>query len=296
MRIEYRRCDHDAGRTRFERQNRVRRPARFPRALPKIITRLVHWRLLLSPPLDGPGNMALDEALMRRARRTGETVLRTYGWFTPTLSLGRNQRARGLYDDVALAAAGVAVIRRPTGGRALLHHHEVTYSVTAPVSPDESVAQVYSRINALLVNALATLCVPVTVASAERPAVPPTALPCFAEPSAGELAHGGRKLVGSAQWRDDGALLQHGSILVDDDQASIAGFMKTPPSLTPAPATLRRILGREPGIREVHDALAGAVHAVIGAVPTPLDVDAATRADAERLADRYRDEAWTWRR
>src|SRR5215207_3150452 len=92
----------------------------------------LRWRLLLSPPLGGPENMALDEALMARARRTGETVLRVYGWSRPTLSLGRNQRAAGLFDERALAERGVGVVRRPTGGRSLLHHREVTYSVTAP--------------------------------------------------------------------------------------------------------------------------------------------------------------------
>src|SRR6476620_9212884 len=90
------------------------------------------WRLLLSPPLGGPENMALDEALMGRARRTGESVLRVYAWSRPTLSLGRNQRAVGLYREQALAERGVGVVRRPTGGRALLHHREITYSVTAP--------------------------------------------------------------------------------------------------------------------------------------------------------------------
>src|SRR3954462_12178089 len=72
-----------------------------------IATRPVHWRLLHSPPLGGPDNMALDEALLRRARRTGETVLRVYGWSVPTLSLGRNQRARDQYDEAALARAGI---------------------------------------------------------------------------------------------------------------------------------------------------------------------------------------------
>ena len=76
--------------------------------------------------------MALDEALMSRARRSGETVLRVYGWAAPTLSFGRHQRALGEYDEAALLRAGVGVVRRPTGGRALLHDREVTYSVTAP--------------------------------------------------------------------------------------------------------------------------------------------------------------------
>src|SRR5829696_3355288 len=113
------------------------------------------WRLLLSPPLGGPENMALDEALMARARRTGETVLRVYAWSQPTLSLGRNQLAIGVYRDALLAERGV--VRRPTGGRALLHHREVTYSVTAPCDDSGSLVAEYGRINALLCSALGSL-------------------------------------------------------------------------------------------------------------------------------------------
>ena len=109
----------------------------------------------------------------------------------------------------------------------------------------------------------------------------PGALPCFAEPAPGELAHEGRKLVGSAQWRDDGALLQHGSILVDDDQALIAELMVAPEGTAPAPATLRAILGRAPSGGELHAALADAVRAQADA---RRDVARARRRDASRRA------------
>jgi lipoate-protein ligase A len=291
-----RRCEHAADRTNFERRESVRRRERS-RATPlKIATRLVLWRLLLSPPLGGPENMALDEALMARARRAGETVLRTYAWATPTLSLGRHQRARGVYDEGALHDAGVEVVRRPTGGRALLHHREVTYSVTAPASDAGSVAQAYARINALLVDALALLGVPAEVATGGRRAPAPTAVPCFAEPSAGELVHDGRKLAGSAQWRDAGALLQHGSILVDDDQRTIGALLRSPSPAVPAPATLRGALGRAPSHVEVHEAFARAVEGATGTPAEPMELDARTLEEAGRLAERYRDADWTWRR
>lgn len=262
----------------------------------KITNRLVHWRLLRSPPHDGPDNMALDQALMARARRTGEAVLRTYTWSTPTLSLGRNQRARGLYDPAALHHANIVAIRRPTGGRALLHHHEITYSVTAPLQADQSGARVYAQINALLVNALAALGVPVQIDTGARPAARPSTRPCFAEPARGELVHDGRKLVASAQWRDDGAVLQHGSILVDDDQHSIAALLASPTDPVPEPATLRGILGREPLAAEMHAALAVALAAIMGVEAAELDVDRSLMEAARGLAVRYRDPAWTWRR
>ena len=240
--------------------------------------------------------MALDEALMARARRTGERVLRVYGWSAPTLSLGRNQRARGLYLADELERRGIGVVRRPTGGRALLHHREVTYSVTAPCTADVGVAAEYGRINLLLRTALETLGVRVSMASPAAQSAPPSATPCFAEPARGELVFDGRKLVGSAQWRDDGALLQHGSILVDDDQGSIPSLMREPAALLAPPATLRDALGRAPVLHEVAEALFAAVRAHVDPHALPLAREDELTHDAERLTTRFRDEAWTWRR
>jgi len=240
--------------------------------------------------------MALDEALMARARRTGETVFRVYGWSRPTLSLGRNQRAVGVYRDEALAERRIDVVRRPTGGRALLHHREITYSVTAPCDQAGALLAEYARINALLSSALGTLGVPVDAAGGATRAAQPSAAPCFAEPARGELAIGLRKLVGSAQWRDRGALLQHGSILVEDDQSAIADLMREPVALPTAPATLRDALGRAPVLAEVGETLFTAVRALADPDARPLDVDDALARDASAIAVRYRDAAWTWRR
>jgi lipoate-protein ligase A len=254
------------------------------------------WRLLLSPPLGGPENMALDEALMARARRHDETVLRVYGWSRPTLSLGRNQRAAGLYRESVLAERGIDVVRRPTGGRALLHHREITYSVTGPCDDNGALLTAYGRINALLRHALASLGVPVQVAAPASRVAPPSAVPCFAEPARGELTLRGRKLVGSAQWRERGAMLQHGSILVDDDQSSIAGLLREPAAPTPPPATLRDALGRAPVMSEVCDALFRAVRELADPDAAPLHLDDDLARDAARIAEHYRDDAWTWRR
>jgi lipoyl(octanoyl) transferase len=102
--------------------------------------------------------------------------------------------------------------------------------------------------------------------------------------------------VGSAQWRDRGALLQHGSILVEDDQSAIADLMREPVALPTAPATLRDALGRAPVLAEVGEALFGAVRALADPDARPLDVDDALARDASAIAVRYRDAAWTWRR
>jgi lipoate-protein ligase A len=257
------------------------------------------WRLLVSPPLDGAANMALDEALLERARTSGETVLRVYAWRRPTLSLGRNQTALGAYDAERLRSSDVAVVRRPTGGRAILHDREVTYSVTAPVRPDlprGGLGESYARINRLLCDGLRRLGVPAEVAGAGGRAPTPGVAPCFAEPVTGELVLGGRKLAGSAQWREDGALLQHGSILVDGDQSAVSRLLRRPLPPPPPPATLREALGREPEVEEVAEALFAAVRTLEDSGATPLPVDDSLQARAAALRARYDDDRWTWRR
>ena len=254
----------------------------------------LRWRVLCTPPRDGAANMALDEALLHRAAATGEGTLRVYAWSRPTLSLGRHQSARGRYDLARAAALGIAFVRRPTGGRAVLHHREVTYSIAAPAGPAGSLgtlAESYAWINRLLVEGLRALGADVQVAApAGRPPRPGIA-PCFETPVEGELCAGGGKLVGSAQVRLHGALLQHGSILVDDDQPLAAELLREPGPPPPPAATLRSLLGVAPTQRDVADALAGALGPA-----EALTLDGALREHADALRTRYDDPAWTWRR
>jgi lipoyl(octanoyl) transferase len=253
------------------------------------------WRLLLTDPASGPENMALDEALMARARSTGEWVLRVYSWSSPTLSLGRHQSACAAYDPATLAAAGLAAVRRPTGGRAVLHDREVTYSVTAPATDAGALRESYERINRLLVDGLQSLGVAAEIEQMPR-APKPDLTPCFELPSSGELTAAGRKLAGSAQWRDHGALLQHGSILVDGDQASVSTLLRHPLAPPRRPATLRALLGREPAISDVATALFNAVRRLEDRDATELTVDASLLHTTAVLRPRYEDPAWTWRR
>lgn len=242
--------------------------------------------------------MARDTALQARAARTGETVFSIYSWNRPTLSFGRNQPASGLYDVARIRAAGIDVVRRPTGGRAILHHREVTYSVTAPLKDAATLRGAYSRINNILQMGLSRLGVSVELASPSRRSPVPSVRPCFETPGEGELiAHGG-KLVGSAQWRDDGALLQHGSILVDDDQSSLPAFAagtETVSESIPAPATLHSLLGRAPEAREVANAMFDAVRSLEDADAAELAEDQ-VRAEALEYVPHFLDEGWTWRR
>lgn len=259
-------------------------------------TAAAHWRVLLTPPASGAENMALDDALMERARDTGESVLRVYSWSAATLSFGRHQAARGQYDADRIRERGLDVVRRPTGGRAVLHHREITYSATAPLNDGGGLRSSYARINALLVAALAELGVAADVAAPRTRAPHPGVAPCFDEPSAGELTVDGRKLAGSAQWRHDGALLQHGSILVEDDQSALAELTIAPARPIPAPATLSAALGRTPSPTEAMNAFAAAIRRLEHTEPRPLELEDEIRARAAALVVRYLDDAWTWRR
>jgi lipoyl(octanoyl) transferase len=243
--------------------------------------------------MDGPDNMALDEALLRRAHRTGECVLRVYSWTRPTLSFGRNQRVRGAYDLERARELGIGVVRRNTGGRALLHHREVTYSVTGPVDGDSSLKNSYNQINAILLQALRALGVAAELAPAAGRMPPPGSAPCFELPAPGEVTCGGRKLVGSAQLREGHAFLQHGSILIDDDQALVSSLTMGPVPSPARAATLREALGRAPSVREVSEVLFAAVAGPDGALEGHWAIDEETAADCASTRVRYESDEWT---
>ena len=187
-------------------------------------------RLILDPPASGRANMALDEALLESAARgLVPPTLRLYTFDPPALTLGRAQ----LLSDVALDAcadAGVDVVRRPTGGRAVLHDRDLTYCVVMPISPGETIGDSYGRLSVAIARAISSLGMPAAIVpgsldrarskatirraspmgspgeARERPA------DCFAVSTVADLVVDGRKIVGSAQVRRHGFLLQHGSI------------------------------------------------------------------------------------
>ena len=255
--------------------------------------------LLVCPPAGGAINFARDDALLACARATGREIIRTYSWAQPVVSFGRNERVRGRFSAGRLRASGVDATRRQTGGRALFHHRELTYAIAGPVAAGETLRSAYTRINAMLADALRLFGIDVCIAHAGQRA-PSDGAPCFADPSPGELVVGGRKLAASAQWREVGAFLQHGSILIDDDQPLLNSALEDGvelPAFASRPATLRELLGRAPSAAELADAIATAITATTGVAP---DRVACARllpeSDVQPRALRYRDAAWTWRR
>jgi len=256
----------------------------------------VPWRLIDTAPAPGAWNMAVDEALAASVAAGGDPVLRFYRWEPACLSLGRNQPARGRYDLEALAAAGIDVVRRPTGGRAVLHRRELTYSVAAPEAMFGGPRQAYAAINRALVAGLRRLGAAAELQPPGGRAPPPSLAPCFAEPVEGEVVAGGRKLVGSAQRRLGGTLLQHGSLPLHDDQSLVATFVVggDPAAAEAPPAALVEVLGREPAWPELTAALAAGWEDALGAVLAPSELSAEEREAAGAAMERYAGPAWTW--
>src|SRR5256714_12930887 len=173
--------------------------------------------------------MANDAELPDRAAGTGTSFLRLYRFDPPCLSLGRNEPA-ARYDHTEIARRGLDAVRRPTGGRAVWHEHEVTYAVAAPVAAFGSLRNAYHAIHARIAAALRSLGADATLAPHRPPLSGRVDQPtsCFATPVGGEVLVAGRKLVGSAQVRKRSAFLQHGSILLEGSQEIIAAVSRKP--------------------------------------------------------------------
>jgi lipoyl(octanoyl) transferase len=190
------------------------------------------WRLLVDPPSSGAWNMAVDEVLLDGVvAGTTPPTLRFYQWQPACLSLGYFQ-SFGVVNLDGCRALGVDIVRRPTGGRAIFHDRELTYSVVLPVAileHDGGVLPSYHRLSLALQDGLRGLGVPATLASVADAASPASHGPvCFDQPSAHEILLRGRKLVGSAQVRRGGSLLQHGSILIEPRIATLMACLRLP--------------------------------------------------------------------
>lgn len=176
----------------------------------------MEWELHLDAARDGAWNMAKDAYCLERTRRTGVPALRLYGWERLTLSVGRAQRVDREIDGAACRAAGVPLVRRATGGRAVLHGSDLTYAVTAPTHLPGfagGIMPIYRALSGVFVRYLAGLgCTPEVKAYTGRERAALASAICFVTPSAFEILVGGRKLVGSAQRLLPTAFLQHGSL------------------------------------------------------------------------------------
>ena len=239
--------------------------------------------------------MARDHALAL-GLGPDEGILRLYGWSRPTVSFGRNEPAVGVYDPERGGAEGPGFVRRPTGGRAVLHDDEVTYAVVVPDRAFGGPRDAYRAINEGLLRGLRTLGVEAEVAR-EGTVAGVDEGPCFRTPAPGEVTAGGRKLVGSAQVRLGQSLLQHGSLLLRGDQRLLGELRDGRARPEDDPATLASLGYGDLAAADVSAALARGCRLAWGGGWTEGGYRADEEDEARRLLqERYGTDEWTWRR
>jgi lipoate-protein ligase A len=273
-----------------------------------LIYAVAEWRLLNTGLADGPENMAVDEALLESvAAQESPPVLRFYGWSPPCLSLGFRQ-AWNTIDHTFCQKSGWDVVRRPTGGRAILHIDELTYSVIAPVGEERvrgSILESYQTLSEALVSGLSQLDLAVSRSDAGRGGS--SAGPaCFDTPSDYEITVDGKKLVGSAQVRKRGVILQHGTIPLHGDLTRIVSGLRLPDQeskslltkkLVESATTLERALGYtvepETVVREIELGFMKTLNLV-------FKQDRLTKNERKRtdflIKEKYENDTWNKRR
>lgn len=262
------------------------------------------WRLIIqSQPQSGPRNMATDEAILRAvAARKSPPTLRIYAWHPPAMTLGRGQSFADA-DLATLHADGVTLLRRATGGTAVFHADELTYSVAAPDTEPRfahDVVESYRGISAALIHALERVGLRHADASphAEHRSGPRSPV-CFEVPSDYEITVDKRKLVGSAQMRIRGGILQHGTLPLTGDIARVAAYLTTHPDPARVRAhaiTLHAALGREVAWKEVAQAIiVGFTQALnLTLIPGMLSSEEQTHID-QLITEKYANTQWTRR-
>ena len=270
---------------------------------------MTQWRLLITPPARGAWNMALDEAILEHIGRGESTpTLRLYAWQPACLSLGHGQP----YSDVdmnRLHERGWEVVRRITGGRAILHTDELTYSIIAP--NDEpviagTVLESYNRLAQALLLAVKTLELTVEINNgmAQNDILRNNPI-CFEVPSTYEITVDGKKLIGSAQARKKEGVLQHGSLPLTGNLARICEVLvfenesaraEAANRLLARATTVESALGRAPGWETAAQAFIHAFesHLGINLARGELSGSESNRTD-ELVKEKYDHTLWTSR-
>ncbi|HZY45545.1 MAG TPA: biotin/lipoate A/B protein ligase family protein [Anaerolineae bacterium] len=260
------------------------------------------WRLLNTHYLDGATNMAIDEAISRAVvAGLVPPTLRFFGWQPACLSLGQAQPGSDV-DREACRINGIDVVRRPTGGHAILHTDELTYSVIA-LDADPRVAgtivESYQRLSEGLLNGLKLMGVPTHQADRVDGHDRDQGPVCFEVPSNYEIVFGDKKLVGSAQMRKAGVVLQHGTIPLHGDIARITHYLSSQPDpdrvrsrATTVEAAIGCVIDFEDAARWMAEGLAQTLE--IDLLPGEL-IDQERDWTDELRQNKYATHEWTFR-
>lgn len=244
----------------------------------------MEWRLLDSGARTGAYNMALDRAILAEVERgASPPTLRIYGWSPACITLGHSQKPGRELDLEKVKALGYDVAVRPTGGRAVLHVDELTYSVIAPSGAEPwcaAQASSYRIISQAVAQALDQAGFGLTLDRGypvEKPQGLRAMTPCFSSTARSEVVWGDRKVVGSAQRRFRGAFLQHGSILVSEEHRALVDCLRLDAGkrreyleiLDRNAVSLEGIHGRRPDWRRLAEGFAARMAAAMGLACRP---------------------------
>ena len=192
--------------------------------------KMIEWRVIVSEKLSSAMNMAIDETILNGIiAGTSPPTIRFYDWLFPTASYGYNQSWEKELDLELVRKNNFDYVRRPTGGRLVLHYDEVTYAVIAPAVDQLSgnVIQSYSEISRALREGFLLMGLDVDLERGELSTQHQreNLNPCFTSSSRYELKYMNKKIAGSAQFRKKNVILQHGSILLNHDQSKVADIL-----------------------------------------------------------------------
>lgn len=274
-------------------------------------TKAVTWRILRSGFAGGAENMAVDEAILY-AHAAGKVppTLRFYGWRPAAVSIGYFQSMEKEIDLEACRRLGVDWVRRPTGGRAVLHDIEVTYSAVVSLSIlPGTVLETYRVLSQGLLEGMRILGVAAEMSTADPKEIMKeheTTAACFDVPSWYELVAQGKKVIGSAQTRHEDTLLQHGAIILHFDPEKMTSVLRFPSeevrarvarALGGRAAGLSDLAGRELSFGEVQEAMAQGFSRGMGIQVDEGSLTAGEVEEARRLArDKYASPEWTYRK
>lgn len=273
------------------------------------------WHFINSGKCSPSFNMALDEALLEWNSR-GEVgpVLRFYEWEPATLSIGYFQSVDKEIDREQVEKHGLGFVRRPTGGRGVLHEHELTYSVI--VSEDypnmpETVTEAYRVISGGLLEGFRNLglaaefSVPRSARQSDELKNPKSGV-CFDAPSWYELVVEGKKVAGSAQTRQKGVILQHGAILISLDEDKLISLFKfnserlrerVRKSLPEKAVAIDRLVDRTVTVDECVEAFSTGFEKALNMTLVPLELTDAQLAYVKEIEEKkYANDAWTFRK
>ncbi len=267
-------------------------------------------RILATPGCSAAWNMAVDEALFDAGGRDPEMMtLRIYSWTPPAVSLGYGQDVEGEIDPRQCDRHGIGLVRRITGGRAVLHDQELTYSLVAQESHPalgSSSGVMIRTVSEALIGTLRQFGIPAEIARDGRCGMGGKGDVCFTATGRNEVTVRGKKLAGNAQRRSGGRVLQHGSILLGPGHRKL-------PLLMPGHARARRdaiarllnertvsvseLIPRAPSFEEWTDCLSRSFLEQLNLEGRMDVLDADERRMAESLVrTRYGSADWTWRR